>query len=65
MQLYLTTPGHTIARDRLGHYELQSRETGKSVYFRGDDARQFEAEIGHCPSRMLDSVLDQYSEVMS
>lgn len=65
MPLIFDTPQHVAARDRIGHWLLQSKSSGKSVYLQGDDARQFGREIAKVPAAFLDYHIDQYAEVMS
>jgi hypothetical protein len=65
MPLIFETPQFNVARDKIGHWLIQSKASGKSVYLQGDDARQFGREIARVPASFLDYHIDQYAEVLS
>jgi hypothetical protein len=61
---YIQTPHYTLQPDRLGNLTLRNRVTGRTAYFQGDDVLILEADLEHCPARLLDTVLDQYEGVL-
>lgn len=61
----IETPNYEAKRDRLGHFEVTHKATGKSMYLQGDDARQFGRDILHVPFAYVDLEIDQYCEVLS
>ena len=62
---YIQTPHYTIDRSpHTGTLLLQNRETRRCLLFQGDDVTILEAELEHCPARLLDVVLRQYEEVL-
>lgn len=64
MPLIFETPNYAASRDRIGHWTLQDRLSGKSVYLQGDDARQFSRDIAKLPARQLDLAIGDYCEAM-
>ncbi len=65
MTLVFDTANYAVSRDKIGHWILQHKSSGRSVYLQGDDARQFSREIERVPSRVLDLAIDEYCEVRS
>ena len=62
---YLQTAHYTLDRaDYTGSLLLQNRHTRAFILFQGDDVTILEAELEHCPARLLDVVLSQYEEVL-
>ena len=62
---YLQTAHYTIDRaPKTGTLLLQNRETRRYVLFQGDDVTILEAELEHCPAKLLDHVLAQYEPVL-
>lgn len=66
---HIETPAHRISTDKMGHVELTHKDSGKSVYLQGDDARDFHKDFDQLKKKkvsldMVDHHLSQYHHVM-
>ena len=62
---YVQTANYNVDRvPRTGTLMLQNKNTHQFMLFQGEDVTILEAELEHCPARLLDKVLGQYEGVL-